>query len=134
MIHRFSRGASLVTALSTLLLAFIFAAPPTAQAAGRNSSTASGGGGGGGGGGSVKAPKVAESRVTGYITAIDYVNHTLVVGASYYGSGSLRVDSSTKVSLNTINATFADLKQGDWCEARYDWTTKLATKLSVTRP
>lgn len=131
MIHRFSRGASLVTALSTLLLAFIFAAPPTAQAAGRNSSTASGGGGGGG---SVKAPKVAESRVTGYITAIDYVNHTLVVGASYYGSGSLRVDSSTKVSLNTINATFADLKQGDWCEARYDWTTKLATKLSVTRP
>lgn len=130
MIHRFSRGASLVTALSTLLLAFIFAAPPTAQAAGRNSSTASGGGGGG----SVKAPKVAESRVTGYITAIDYVNHTLVVGASYYGSGSLRVDSSTKVSLNNLNGSFADLKQGDWCEARYDWTTKLATKLSVTRP
>lgn len=133
MIPRFSRDASLVTALSTLLLAFIFAAPPTAQAAGRNSSTASGGGGGGGGG-SVKAPKVAESRVTGYITAIDYANHTLVIGASYYGSGSLRVGASTKVSLNTINATFADLKQGDWCEARYDWTTKLATKLSVTRP
>ncbi|MEN9675783.1 MAG: hypothetical protein RIS76_1679 [Verrucomicrobiota bacterium] len=131
MIPRISRGASLVTALSTLLLAFIFAAPPTAQAAGRNSSTASGGGGGGG---SVKAPKVAESRVTGYITAIDSVNHTLVVGASYYGSGSLRVDSSTQVSLNNLNGSFADLKQGDWCEARYDWTTKLATKLSVTRP
>ena len=129
MIPRISRGASLVTALSTLLLAFIFAAPPTAQAAGRNSSTASGGGGG-----SVKAPKVVESRVTGYITAIDSVNHTLVVGASYYGSGSLRVDSSTQVSLNNLNGSFADLKQGDWCEARYDWTTKLATKLSVTRP
>ena len=89
----------------------------------------SGGGGGGGGGGSVK---VAESRVTGYVTAIDYLNKTITIGASYYGSGVLKVDSSTKISMNTVNCAFEDLKVGDWIEARYVFSTKLATKLSGT--
>ena len=52
-----------------------------------------GGGGGTGGGG---ATKVTESRITGYVTAIDYDHSTITVGASYYGNGSLIVTSATK--------------------------------------
>lgn len=88
-------------------------------------------GGSGGGGGTVTTP-VFESRVTGYITAINYVNKTITVGASYYGNGSLKVDSTTKISMNTVNCDFEAVKLGDWMEARYDWTTKIATKLSGT--
>ncbi|MCC6232624.1 MAG: hypothetical protein IT580_08265 [Verrucomicrobiales bacterium] len=97
----------------------------SAVAAGKNG----GGGSGGGGGGSVK---VSEGRVTGYVTAIDYVNKTITIGASYYGSGVLKVDSNTKISMNTVNCTFEDLKLGDWIEARYDFSTRTATKLSGT--
>ena len=57
------------------------------------------GGSGGGGGGSVDAPKVVESRVTGYVTAISHSAGTLTVGASYYGSGQLKVTSATKFSF-----------------------------------
>lgn len=86
-------------------------------------------GGSGGGGGSTAT---FEARVTGYVTAIDYVNHTITVGASYYGSGNLKVDANTKISFNNVNCTFEALKLGDWVEARYDFTTKVATKLSAS--
>lgn len=89
----------------------------------------SGGGGGGGGGGT----KTFEARVTGYITAIDYANGTVIVGQSYYGSGALKVDSSTKISIDTANGSLEELKLNDWAECRYDYTTKVATKISVTR-
>ena len=124
MKHRFLGGASLLTAFVTLLLAFVAFTPSAVQAAGANS-----GGGGGGGGGST----IVESRVTGYITAIDYANQTLTVGASYYGTGKLLVTSATKISLNNVNCSMNQIKLGDWAEARYNWTTKEATKLSVTR-
>ncbi|MBL9174858.1 MAG: hypothetical protein JNL10_15075 [Verrucomicrobiales bacterium] len=125
---RIPGGASLMTAFVTLLLAFVAFTPSAVQAAGGSKS--GGGGGGGGGGGST----VLESRVTGYITAIDYVNQTLTVGASYYGTGKLLVTSATKISLNNVNGTLSQIKLGDWAEARYIWTTKEATKLSITRP
>lgn len=85
-------------------------------------------GGGGGGGGSV----VAESRVTGYVTAINYVNKTITIGASYYGSGALKVDSNTKISMDNVSCDFEAIKLGDWIEARYVFSTKIATKLSGT--
>lgn len=123
MKHRILGGASLLTAFVTLLLAFVAFTPSAVQAAGANS------GGGGGGGGST----ILEVRVTGYITAIDYVNQTLTVGASYYGTGKLLVTSATKISLNNVNCSMNQIKLGDWAEARYNWYTKEATKLSVTR-
>lgn len=124
MKHRILGGASLLTAFVTLLLAFVAFTPSTVQAAG-------GGGGGKSGGGG--ATTIVESRVTGYITAIDYTNQTLTVGASYYGSGKLLVTSATKISLDNLNCSMNQIKLGDWAEARYNWTTKEATKLSVTR-
>lgn len=84
-----------------------------------------------GGGGST--PKLVESRVTGYATAIDYSAGTITVGASYYGSGALHVTSSTSISINNVNAEFSEIKLGDWVEARFYYTTKEATKLSITR-
>lgn len=115
------KASSLLTVLAALIVtASVSFMPATATAAG-------GSGGGGGGGGSVKT---YEARVTGYITAIDYVNSTLTVGASYYGSGKLKVDANTKISIDLVNCSFDTLKLGDWAEARYDWVSKTATKLS----
>ncbi len=94
-----------------------------ATASGKNGG---GSGGGGGGGGSI----AVVGRVTGYVTAIDYVNGTITIGASYYGNGILKVDDSTKISFNNVNCSFEDLALGDWIEARYDYTTRIATKLS----
>lgn len=97
-----------------------------ASAGGKNQN----GGGGGGGGGT---PKLAtEARVTGYVTAIDYVNHTITIGASYYGFGILKVDANTRISFDNVNCTFEELAVGDWVEARYDYTTRTATKLSAS--
>ena len=103
-----------------------------ACAAGVNSNLAfakggvSGGGGGGGG-------AITDSRVTGYATAVDYAAGTISVGASYYGSGILKVTSSTKIQLNRESVAFNQIKVGDWVEARYNFTTKVASKLEVTR-
>ncbi len=86
------------------------------------------GGGGGGGGGSVKP---LEIRVTGYITAIDHSTGVITVGASYYGSGTLLVTSSSKISLDNVGCTFDDIVLGDWAEVRYDYYTKTVNKLSA---
>lgn len=99
-------------------------APGLLNAAGGGNS---GGGGGGGGGGSVKP---LEIRVTGYITAIDYEHGIITVGAAYYNTGSAFVTTSTKVSLDNVACSFDDLVVGDWAEMRYDWYTKVATKIS----
>ncbi len=103
---------SLVTALSV-------ATPTGVQASG----------GGGGGGGSVK---VTEYRVTGFVTAIDYAAGTITIGASYYGSGSLTVNSDTKYSVGTSGG-FEDIHLGDWAEARYIFSggVRLATKITA---
>jgi hypothetical protein len=92
--------------------------------------TASAAGGGGGGGGSSK-PVTYEVRVTGYITGMDSVNKTIQVGASYYGSGQVKVDSSSKISVGTATGSFSDLAVGQWAEVRYDYSTKIATKISI---
>lgn len=86
--------------------------------------------GGASGGGSVS---VKDSRVTGYATAINYAEKTISVGASYYGSGILKVTSTTKIQLNAESVDFNQIKVGDWVEARYDFATKVATKLEVRR-
>lgn len=88
---------------------------------------AAGGSKSGGGGGSTKT---VEARVTGYVTAIDATLRTITIGASYYGSGALKVSELTKISWNNVTCTFEDLKLGMWVEARYDFATKVATKLS----
>ncbi|MEI8380657.1 MAG: hypothetical protein WCJ09_11040 [Planctomycetota bacterium] len=84
--------------------------------------------GGSGGGGSVKT---LEIRVTGYITAIDHSTGVITVGASYYGSGTLLVTSSSKISLDNVGCTFDDIVLGDWAEVRYDYYTKTVNKLSA---
>lgn len=117
--------ASLVRGVSIALALIITASSPSVSAAGGKG----GGGSGGGGGGSTKP---VEARVTGYVTAIDYTARTLTIGASYYGSGNLKVDSNTKISFNNVNCAFEDLTLGTWVEARYDFTTRVATKLSAT--
>jgi hypothetical protein len=71
---------------------------------------------GGSGGGS---SKIVESRVTGYVTAIDYENGTIQIGASYYGSGTLVVTSDTYISFDNNSCSLEDLEIGDWVEARY---------------
>lgn len=96
----------------------------------QNLAVAKGGsGGGGGGGGSV----TTTSRVTGYVTAIDHEAGTISIGASYYGSGALKVTNNTKIQLNLESTDFDELQLGDWVEARYDFATKTATKLDATR-
>lgn len=117
-------SASLLTTLLTLLVALSIATPTKSFAAGKSK------GGGGGGGGST----VSEARVTGYVTAIDYANSTLSIGASYYGSGALHITSATKISLDNLNCSLEQLQLGDWVEARYVYSnaTKLATKLSAS--
>jgi hypothetical protein len=89
-------------------------------------SRASGGSGGSGGG----SNKPAEARVTGYVTAIDYQNCTITVGASYYGTGILKVTSDTNISFDNVNCDLTSIKLGDWMEARYDYSTHNATKLA----
>lgn len=37
--------------------------------------------------------------------------------------------TSTKVSLDNVACSFDDLVVGDWAEMRYDWYTKVATKI-----
>lgn len=113
------RRALFIAALA--LTAGVFLTPNGANAKGGSST----------GGGSTKP---VESRVTGYVTAIDYSANTITVGASYYGSGALKVTTSTSISLNNSNCDFGQLQLGDWVEARYIYTTKEATKLSATRP
>ncbi|MFO1499365.1 MAG: hypothetical protein U1G07_13380 [Verrucomicrobiota bacterium] len=70
---------------------------------------------GGNGGGN----KVVESRVTGYVTSIDYDNGTIQIGASYYGSGNLLVTSDTSITSDNTSCSLEDLELGDWVEARY---------------
>ncbi len=119
---------SVTTFLKKALLAFLVAATASTAVsafAGGNSKS------GGGGGGSSK-PVVVESRVTGYVTAIDYANSTITIGASYYGSGALIVTSSTSISLDNVSCDLNSIEVGDWMEARFEWYSKVATKLSAT--
>lgn len=113
---------------SWMLVAMLACAVPAAV----DASGGSGGGGGGGGGGSTKP---LEIRVTGYVTAIDYDLGIITVGASYYNTGTAWVTGTTKISINNSSTgTLDDIAVGDWCEMRYDYYTKIATKLSVTVP
>ncbi|MFN0055374.1 MAG: hypothetical protein ACKV0T_24780 [Planctomycetales bacterium] len=87
-----------------------------------------GAGGSGGDGGSTKPLEV---RVTGYITAIDYETGLVHVGVSYYGSATVLVTSSTKISLDNLNSALDLLEVGDCAEVRYDWYTKVANKIAA---
>jgi hypothetical protein len=126
MKNRPNRSSTHLTTGIALLVTAAFALLPNLATAKGGSNS---GGGGGGGGGLVKT---YEARVTGYVTAIDYVNSTITIGASYYGSGLLKVTANTSISLDNVSCDLDTLGLGDWVEARYDWTTKNATKLSAT--
>ena len=106
------------------LSAVLFAAMSVAPAP----SIASGGGGTGGGG----STKPVELRVTGYVTAIDYDNSLITVGASYYGTGTLIISSTTKITFDNVSCDLSDIEVGDWAEVRYDSLTKVATKLACS--
>ncbi len=111
---------------SWMLVALLAVAAPAAV-------DASGGNGGGGGGGGSTKP--LEIRVTGYVTAIDYDLGIITVGASYYNTGTAFVTDATKISINgSSTGTLDEIEVGDWCEMRYDYYSKVATKLSVTLP
>lgn len=109
---------------SLLLLLTLLASPVAVHARG-------GSGGGGGGGGGAKLP--SNARVAGYITAIDFANKRISVGQSYYGSGVLQIVSQTKVDVNAVNATFEDLRVGDFAEVKYDSATRIAAQVEATR-
>lgn len=119
--------------LLTLLAAIALAQPAGVSAKGG----AGGGGNGGGGGGSTKP---VESRVTGYVTFLDYDSELITIGASYYGTGSLVITPDTDISLDNVNCSLDDLALGDWVEARYVFAldpatglyVRVATKLSAT--
>lgn len=106
--------------MALLLAVSLFHVSPIANASGGSKS---------GGGGS---SKVVEARVTGYVTAIDYENSTITIGASYYGTGEFHVTSSTSISFNNVSCELDDLEVGDWVEARYEYASRIATKLSAT--
>jgi hypothetical protein len=55
------------------------------------------------------------------------------VGQSYYGSGVLTVNSTTKYSLNNNSCELTDVQLNDWAEVRYDYYTKVASKVAITR-
>ena len=86
-----------------------------------------------GGSSTPSAPAVVESRVTGFVGAIDRTAGTISIGASYYGSSVLKVTANTKIQINRVSVPFSEVKVGDWVEARYIATTREATKLEVTR-
>jgi hypothetical protein len=71
--------------------------------------------------------------VKGKATAIDFANKRISIGASYYGSGVLTVNSATKIRLNGVQVPFTSLKVGDFCECRYDPATRIAGKIEATR-
>lgn len=71
--------------------------------------------------------------VKGKATAIDYANKRISIGASYYGSGVLTVNGSTKIRLNGVEVQFSSLRVGDFCECRYDPATRIAGKIEATR-
>ena len=84
-------------------------------------------------GGSGGGTTTVLSRVAGLATAIDYANKRIAIGQSYYGSAVLSANSATKVRVNGVEATFADLRLNDFCEVRYDAATRIAAKIEATR-
>lgn len=84
---------------------------------------ASGGNGGGGN---------STIRITGFVTAIDPVAHTVTFGTSYYSTGTVKVTSSTKVVRNTVNSTAADIRLGDYGQADVTYPGYEAKKIEVT--
>lgn len=115
--------------LAALLCSLLCMVSVPSGASGGSGGGGNGGGGNGGGGGGTK---IVEARVTGYVTAIDYEHSTITIGSSYYGTGVLKVDSSTKISLDNSNCDLTTIRVGHWSEARYDVFNGTATKLACT--
>jgi len=105
------------------------AGPVVVQASGGSGSGGSGGSAGGGGGSTTGVT----IRLIGYATAVDYANSRIQIGQLYYGSGLVTVNSTTKITINNVAATFDDIVLNDFCEVRYDSVSRIASKIAVTR-
>ena len=81
----------------------------------------------------VRVPKPVPVRVTGSISAIDYTNGVIMVGQSYSGATAIKIVSSTNISINGAIGSLGDLKVNDVADCRYDFNTRVAMKVSVTR-
>ncbi|RLS34815.1 MAG: hypothetical protein DWH81_15045 [Planctomycetota bacterium] len=87
----------------------------------------------GGGIEGVRVQKPVEVRVTASISAIDYKNGVIMLGQSFSGSDAIKIVPSTKISINGASGTLNDLKVNDVADCRYDYNTRVAMKVSVTR-
>ena len=89
------------------------------------------GGSGCGGGGSVKPVTV---RLAGYITAMRPVvgGVQVTLGTSYYATGTVLVNSSTKIRVNGVgDASVNDLRLNDFAEVDMIVVSKIAAKLEA---
>ena len=70
--------------------------------------------------------------MVGYVTAIDNVNSKITVGQSYYGTGTLKVTSSTLITFDNVNCDLSAITVGNWADVRYNASTGAAVKISAT--
>jgi hypothetical protein len=79
-----------------------------------------------------RAAQHAQAEVEGKVTAVDATAHTISIAPEHGGADiALHTDSSTRISRNGAAATLADIKVGDVAGARYDATTKLASRIDA---
>jgi hypothetical protein len=79
-----------------------------------------------------RAAEQHQAEVEGKVTAVDATAHTISIAPEHGGADvALHTDSSTRISRNGAVATLADIKVGDVAEARYDATTKLASRIEA---
>jgi len=79
-----------------------------------------------------RAAQQHQSEVEGTVSAVDATAGTLSITPQHGGTDvALKTDSATRISRNGAVATLADIKVGDKAEARYDATTKVASRIEA---
>lgn len=79
-----------------------------------------------------RAAEHHQAEVEGKVTAVNATAGTISIAPEHGGGAvDLHTDSATRISRNGAVATLADVKVGDAAEARYDATTKLASRIEA---
>jgi|GEM_PF-1099181 len=79
-----------------------------------------------------RAAQQHQSDVEGTVSAVDATAGTLSITPQHGGTDvALKTDSATRISRNGAVATLADIRVGDKAEARYDATTKVASRIEA---
>lgn len=73
-------------------------------------------------------------RVEGKLTAVDNVAQTVTIQGKKGQIVTLQVNEATKIELNEVHASLADLTVGDRAEARFDPATFIASKIETEGP